>query len=306
MSTADNDNNNKDDICANCGKGEEGSATLKACTACKLVKYCNRECQIAHRPLHKKDCKKRAAELHDEKLFKQPPPEYGDCPICFLRLPALGTGRRYMTCCGKMICSGCNFAPVYDNEGNVVDEKTCPFCRTPESKSNEESIRRVTKRMDAGDDMAIHNQGCYYREGTGFPQDDTKAFEFYQRAGRLGNAASNFNIAQMYMNGIGVEVDKKKAGHHYELAAIEGHVEARHNLGCFEKNAERALKHYMIAVRGGAKNSLDYIQYLYSNGHASKQDYSTALRSYQVYLAEIKSDQRDKAAAADEVFKYIE
>ena len=49
----DNDDNNKDDIqipnvCANCGKEEEGSVSLKACTACKLVKYCNRECQIAH------------------------------------------------------------------------------------------------------------------------------------------------------------------------------------------------------------------------------------------------------------------
>ena len=52
--------------CANCGKGDESSGDLKACTACKLVKYCNRECQIAHRPLHKKACKKRAAEIHDE------------------------------------------------------------------------------------------------------------------------------------------------------------------------------------------------------------------------------------------------
>ena len=37
-------------ICANCGEGEESSGDLKACTACKMVKYCNRDCQIAHRP----------------------------------------------------------------------------------------------------------------------------------------------------------------------------------------------------------------------------------------------------------------
>jgi len=73
-------------ICANCGKGEESTGSLKACTACKLVKYCNRECQIAHRPQHKKECRKRVAELHDEALFKQPPLEHGDCPICFLRM----------------------------------------------------------------------------------------------------------------------------------------------------------------------------------------------------------------------------
>ena len=84
-------------ICANCGKGEEESFKLKACTACKLVKYCSRECQIAHRPQHKKACKKRAAELHDEKLFKQPPLAE-DCPICFIRLPTFIWGSKYMTC----------------------------------------------------------------------------------------------------------------------------------------------------------------------------------------------------------------
>ena len=51
-------------LCANCGKGEESAGDLKSCTACKLVKYCNRDCQIAHRPQHKKECKKRAAEVY--------------------------------------------------------------------------------------------------------------------------------------------------------------------------------------------------------------------------------------------------
>ena len=42
MSTDDSNSKNNDstsDICANCGKGEEGANSLKACTACKLVKY---------------------------------------------------------------------------------------------------------------------------------------------------------------------------------------------------------------------------------------------------------------------------
>ena len=47
-------------VCANCGKGEgeESAGDLKSCTACKLVNYCNRDCQIAHRSQHKKACKK--------------------------------------------------------------------------------------------------------------------------------------------------------------------------------------------------------------------------------------------------------
>jgi len=66
---------------------------LKACTACKMVKYCNKDCQIAHRPQHKKEFRKRAAELiHEEKLFKQPPTMEEDCPICFVQMPTLNSG----------------------------------------------------------------------------------------------------------------------------------------------------------------------------------------------------------------------
>ncbi|KAL7447772.1 hypothetical protein ACHAWC_000094, partial [Mediolabrus comicus] len=97
--------------CANCGKGEEDAGDLKTCTGCKMTRYCNRECQLAHRPQHKKECKKRAAEIHDEKLFQQPP-KLEPCPICCIDLPTMQTGRKYQTCCGKYICAGCSFAPV--------------------------------------------------------------------------------------------------------------------------------------------------------------------------------------------------
>ena len=66
-----NNNMETSTTCANCGTGEEESNNLKSCTACHMVKYCNRDCQIAHRPMHKKKCKKRAAELHDEQLFRE-------------------------------------------------------------------------------------------------------------------------------------------------------------------------------------------------------------------------------------------
>lgn len=60
-----------------CGKAEELEAELKACIACKLVKYCSKDCCTAHQPQHKNECKKHAAELHDEALFRQPPKELG-------------------------------------------------------------------------------------------------------------------------------------------------------------------------------------------------------------------------------------
>ena len=60
----------------------------------------------------------------------------------------------------------------------------------------------------------------------------------------------------------------------------------------------------MIAVIGGSKESLEKIHQLYIDGHVTKEDYTKALQSYQVYLSEIKSDQRDEAAAADEDNRY--
>ena len=76
---------------------------------------------------------------------------------------------------------------------------------------------------------------------------------------------------------------------------------ARYNLGNNEQrdgNMNRALKHHMIAAESGEPDSLKQIQELFTNGHATKDDYAKALRAYQAYLAEIKSTQRDVAAAA--------
>ena len=162
--------------------------------------------------------------------------------------------------------------------------------------------------MKVGDPFAMHNLGNYYRDGRyGYPQDYTKGLGLYHRAGKLGNAASYLHIGYAYDRGEGVEVDKKKANHYYELAAIGGSVVARHNLGVDEENAsnfDRALKNYMIAVRSGYDESLNVIKGLYSEGYATKEDYTKALQSYQDYLGEIKSTQRDEAASADDQFRY--
>mmetsp|Transcript_20285 Transcript_20285/g.58238 ORF Transcript_20285/g.58238 Transcript_20285/m.58238 type:complete len:173 (-) Transcript_20285:1692-2210(-) len=45
-------------ICANCGE-----AATAICTACKSVRYCNKECQLAHRKTHKAECKRREQNL---------------------------------------------------------------------------------------------------------------------------------------------------------------------------------------------------------------------------------------------------
>jgi len=249
-------------------------------------------------------------KISDEDLFKQPPP-LEDCPICFIRLPTLRTGYRYMSCCGKEVCSGCFYAPVYDNQGNKVDndkQNECPFCRTLAPKSDEEAVKRLKKRVEAGDAMAMHNLGNYYSDGEyGLPQNHTKALELYHRAVELGYFNAYCSIGHAYQYGQGVEVDEKKANHYYKLAAIRGDVNSRNSLGNDEVragNLNRTVKHRMIAAACGHDGALEQIKLMYSNGDATKEDYTKALQSYQEYLSEIQSKQRDEAAAAHEKYRY--
>ena len=299
--------------CANCGK--EGSNINNICNKCKAATYCNASCKKKHRSKHKVACERRVAELHeeelererraaelhdDEKLFKQPPPAE-DCPICMLPLPSLTTGRKYRSCCGKMICSGCIHA-VAKRDGGVG---LCPFCRDP-TPTPDEMIEQMKKRMEVDDAEAMHNLGCCYSHGDyGLTQDHAKALELYHQAGELGLAKSYYNIGNSYFEGYGVERDEKKAKYYWELAAIGGHVVARHNLGCLDPgNTDRALKHLIIAAGFGYNRSLEKIKQMFMNGEATKEDYAKPLRAYQTYLLEIKSPQRDEAAAFDDDYKY--
>ena len=49
---------------------------------------------------------------------------------------------------------------------------------------------------------------------------------------------------------------------------------------------------------------MEQIKEFYSKGFATKEDYTRALQLYQDYLGEIKSKQRDEAAAAREDYRY--
>ena len=241
---------------------------------------------------------------HEEALFKQPPPNE-DCPICFLTLPSHHSGKKYQSCCGTIICSGCIHAVQI-----MDDEAKCPFCRVPTPDSDEELIEMTEKRVEMDDAEAIYHLGCYYAEGKySVPQDRAKALELYHRAGELGSAESYHNIGCAYHHGEGVEMDEEKAKHYWELAAIGGDVGGRYNLGVVEEDAGNmnlALKHFIIAAGCGDNESLKAIREFYVNGDATKDDYARGLRAYQKYVDEIKSASRDEAALFDnDMYRYL-
>ncbi|KAL7536582.1 hypothetical protein ACHAXR_007258, partial [Thalassiosira sp. AJA248-18] len=238
-------------------------------------------------------CKKRAAEIFDEALFKQPPRK-DECPICLLPLPLIAKEIHYKSCCGKTICYGCLYA-----HARASTDQICPFCRTPDSTSLDEDIERIKERVEDNDGIAMLYLGGQYRYGSGVPQDSNKALELWHQAVKLnGCAESHCRIASAYARGEIVEMDVKKAKYHWELGAMGGNVEARHSLGTFEMmsgNINRAMKHLMISAEFGWDDSLKEIQNGFSEGYVTKDEFEKALRAHKESKDGMQSDQRDAA-----------
>ena len=232
----------------------------------------------------------------DEVLFKQPSPRE-ECPICMLPLPLNEKEMSYFECCGKTLCGGCTYSIETGD-----DSITCPFCRTPAPKSDGEAIERLKKRVEANDAEAMYNLGCYSNTGRyGLQRNRRKAMKLWLRAGELGHAEGCNNIGHAFEMGEGMERDAEKAKYYYEVAAMRGYALARYNLGIFEEragNMSRAVKHYMISAAAGYDTSLKEIRECYLSGHATKDDFEKALRAHKEAKDEMKSDQREAAAAA--------
>ena len=57
------------------------------------------------------------------------------------------------------------------------------------------------------------------------------------------------------------------------------------------------MRHLMISAGAGDDDSLKAIRQCYMDGHATKDDFEKALRAHKEAKDEMKSDQREEAAA---------
>lgn len=300
------------ELCANCGKSGNDVDKLKKCNACYLVKYCDVECQKAHRPEHKKDCRTRAAELKDIELFSEGHKHYlEDCPICLMPMPIDEKYGVLHYCCMKLICFGCSHQRRIVDHGYAqvdVTQDACPLCRgrLPPSRDNRANLKIIQRRVDAGDPKAHEYLGDLYSKGKrGLPVDKARAVELWTEAARLGSVSAHFQLCAAYAMGDGVGRSMKLSIRHCESAAKNGHPLARHNLGCDEldvRNYKRALKHWMISAKMGYEESLTSILELCKHGHASKDDYACALAGYQMAVDERMSPER---TAVEEIMRQM-
>ena len=153
--------------------------------------------------------------------------------------------------------------------------------------------------MENGNAKAFDQFAGFYDRGEqGMQQDEAKANELWLRAGELGCAEGYYKLGNAYYNGSGVDIDKGKAKYYWELAAMNGDIMARRNLGCAEgeaANFHRAMKHFILSARAGDKDSLDEVKQGFVMGIVTKEEYANTLRTYQQRHDEMKSDDRDEA-----------
>ena len=289
--------------CASCGIAENDDVKkLMPCDDCDLVRYCSDACRELHQPEHAGKCRKRAAELRDKLLFKQPEStHWGDCPICMIPLPLDGSKSCMYTCCSKIICNGCEHANQIREYG-MGHGQSCPFCRDALPLTDEERDKRTMKRAEANDPNALRFEGgAQYEKG-----EYQSAFEYFTKAAKLGNAQAHYRLSDMYYHGEGVEKDEGKGILHLEEAAIGGHPEARYNLGGVAWNngdKEKAVKHFIIAATLGYDLAIKQLMGKYREGHVSKDDLDVALRAHKAAVDATKSPQRKKAEEYYQILK---
>ncbi|EQB39553.1 hypothetical protein M947_06060 [Sulfurimonas hongkongensis] len=127
---------------------------------------------------------------------------------------------------------------------------------------------------------AITSLGYMYQNAKGCEQDDAKALELYESASELEYPLAFFNLALLYMNGLGgVEHDQFKAHDLYMQAAIREVVPAMYEvalmlergLGCLQNFSEAAFWYEEGAKRGHLE-SFNNLGVLYKDGHGVVQD----------------------------------
>ena len=89
--------------------------------------------------------------------------------------------------------------------------------QTPTQSGDSETVKIV----------ALRSEASAYEHGEGVAKDPLRAFELYCEAARLGDADAQFSLGWMYANGRGLTRDDSLASLFFEMAAAQGHAQAR-------------------------------------------------------------------------------
>jgi TPR repeat protein len=173
-------------------------------------------------------------------------------------------------------------------------------------------FREKLKEANAGNSNAQYDVGAMYQNGRGVAMNRGQAIEWYQKAAaqnnqnaisRLnliqsneerfsktrahaekGEVDSQYDLGNMYAEGIGVDADMAKALTWYEKAANQGYEKAQYKLGLiyYEESSAmedhaKAFRLFQSAAEKGYPAAQFHLGKMYATGQGVKRNYETAL-----------------------------
>ena len=100
----------------------------------------------------------------------------------------------------------------------------------------QKSVEAIKNLSDTGNAYVQDTLAQMYLEGVGVEKDEKKAFEWYEKSAKLNYALAQFRLALMYLNGIGVEKDEEKAFEWCEKSAKLNYALAQFRLALMYSN----------------------------------------------------------------------
>ncbi|MGN1033040.1 MAG: tetratricopeptide repeat protein, partial [Intestinibacter sp.] len=100
-------------------------------------------------------------------------------------------------------------------------------------------ILELEKQAEEGDVDTQFSLGDYYfvlNKENDNEENNKNAFKWYKKAAENGLPDAQYNLAGLYMNGLGIEENREKAFEWYEKVAEQGHIESKLCLAiCYEQ-----------------------------------------------------------------------
>ncbi len=156
--------------------------------------------------------------------------------------------------------------------------------------SSEIDLSTLQSRAKSGEGGAMAKLGMLYMWGDEIPADYAKAFDWFQKAVKAGNARGHFGLSNLYIAGLGRAADEKKAVKHLRIAADKGHWRTLYLLGGFHeagkhvpKDAALMRKYWLRAAKGGYWDAMTGLGFAYLKGVGGEKDVVKALGWFLVW-----------------------
>ena len=97
------------------------------------------------------------------------------------------------------------------------------------------------------------NVALMVEQGIGVGKDEKEAVVWYGKSAAQGNAAAQFNLGVLYENGRGTKIDFAKANEWYRKASVQGDALAIGNLGMLYVRGQGVKENKTNDIRGFAR-----------------------------------------------------